>query len=151
LRKNQKPKNKMQYSKKTMEHFMHPKNMGEIKNPDGVGEVGNPTCGDIMKVFIKVSKDKKTGKEKIKEIKFQTFGCASAIASSSVLTEMAKGKTFQQAESIKMKDIANELGGLPKIKLHCSAMASEALQKAIQDYKNKSESKNKQTYFSFFI
>jgi nitrogen fixation protein NifU and related proteins len=127
----------MQYSKKVMRHFINPKNMGEIKNPDGVGEIGNPTCGDIMKVSIKVSKDRKTGKEKIKEIKFQTFGCASAIASSSILTEMAKGKTFKEAESIKMKDIAKELKGLPQIKLHCSAMASEALKKAIDQYKSK--------------
>ncbi len=129
----------MQYNKKVMKHFIHPKNMGEIKNPDGVGQIGNPTCGDIMKVFIKVQKDKKTNSEKIKQIKFQTFGCASAIASSSVLTEMAKGKTFSQAKAIKMKDVADELKGLPKIKLHCSAMASEALAKAIEDYHSKKE------------
>jgi nitrogen fixation NifU-like protein len=124
-----------------MKHFIKPKNMGEIKNPDGVGQVGNPTCGDIMKVFIKVEKDKKTGKEKLKQVKFQTFGCASAIASSSVLTEMAKGKTFSEAKNIKMKDVANELNGLPNIKLHCSAMASEALAKAIEDYNSKKEKK----------
>jgi nitrogen fixation protein NifU and related proteins len=96
-------------------------------------------CGDIMKVYIKVEKDKKTNLEKIKQIKFQTFGCASAIASSSILTEMAKGKTFQEAEGIKMKDIANELQGLPPIKLHCSAMASQALKKAIEDYNSKNK------------
>jgi nitrogen fixation NifU-like protein len=124
-----------------MKHFIKPKNMGEIKNPDGVGQVGNPTCGDIMKVFIKVEKDKKTGKEKLKQVKFQTFGCASAIASSSVLTEMAKGKTFSEAKNIKMKDVANELNGLPNIKLHCSAMASEALAKAIEDHNSKKEKK----------
>ena len=122
-----------------MQHFLHPKNMGEIKNPDGVGQVGNPTCGDIMKVFIKVQKDKKTGKETLKQVKFQTFGCASAIASSSILTEMAKGKTFEQAKAIKMKDVAKELQGLPQIKLHCSAMASEALGKAIENYNSKKE------------
>ncbi len=121
-----------------MRHFTKPKNMGEIKNPDGVGQVGNPTCGDIMKVFIKVKKNKK-GEEIIKDIKFQTFGCASAIASSSMLTEMAKGKTFEQAKEIKMKDIAEKLGGLPKLKLHCSAMASETLVKAMDDYKSKSK------------
>ena len=129
----------MQYNKKVMEHFLHPKNMGEIKNPDGVGQVGNPTCGDIMKVFIKVQKDKNTGKETLKQVKFQTFGCASAIASSSILTEMAKGKTFEQAKAIKMKDVAKELQGLPQIKLHCSAMASEALGKAIENYNSKKE------------
>ena len=129
----------MQYNKKVMQHFLHPKNMGEIKNPDGVGQVGNPTCGDIMKVFIKVQKDKETGKETLKQVKFQTFGCASAIASSSILTEMAKGKTFEQAKAIKMKDVAKELQGLPQIKLHCSAMASEALGKAIENYNSKKE------------
>lgn len=127
----------MQYSKKVMQHFMNPKNMGEIKNPDGVGEIGNPTCGDILKVYIKVRRDKKSNKEFIKEIKFQTFGCASAIASSSILTEIAKGKTLEKSQEIKMKDIAEELGGLPKIKLHCSAMASQALKRAIEDYESK--------------
>ena len=126
----------MQYNKQVMKHFMKPKNMGEIKNPDGVGKVGNPTCGDIMKVFIKVGKNKK-GEEIIKDIKFQTFGCASAIASSSMLTELAKGKTFEESEKIKMKEIVKNLGGLPKLKLHCSAMASETLKKAIDDYKSK--------------
>jgi nitrogen fixation protein NifU and related proteins len=126
----------MQYSKKVMQHFMNPKNMGEIKNPDGVGEIGNPTCGDVLKVYIKVGKNKE-GKEVIKEIKFQTFGCASAIASSSILTEIAKGKTLEKSQEIKMNDIAEELGGLPKIKLHCSAMASQALKRAIEDYNSK--------------
>ncbi len=126
----------MQYNKKVIQHFMNPKNMGEIKNPDGVGKVGNPRCGDIMKVFIKVGKNKK-GEEIIKEIKFQTFGCASAIASSSMLTELAKGTTFKRAQEIDMKEIVKNLGGLPIIKLHCSAMASETLKKAIKDYKLK--------------
>jgi len=130
----------MNYNKKVMQNFMHPKNMGEIKNPDGVGELGNPSCGDIMKVFIKVGKDKK-GKEIIKDIKFQTFGCAAAIASSSILTQMAKGKELEKAGEIKMNDIINELGELPKLKTHCSGMASQALKKAIENYQNK---KNKQ-------
>ena len=129
----------MVYSRKVMRHFTKPKNMGEIKNPDGIGQVGNPTCGDIMKVFIKVKKNKK-GEEIIKEIKFKTFGCASAIASSSMLTEMVKGKTFKEANEIKMKDIAEKLGGLPRLKLHCSSMASETLKKAIEDYKSKKKS-----------
>ncbi len=126
----------MQYSKKVMRHFTKPKNMGEIKNPDGIGQVGNPTCGDIMKVFIRVKKNKR-GEEIIKNIKFQTFGCASAIASSSILTEMVKGKNFKEAQEIKMKDIAEKLGGLPKLKLHCSAMASETLKKAIENYESR--------------
>jgi nitrogen fixation protein NifU and related proteins len=126
----------MNYNKKVMQNFMHPKNMGEIKNADGVGEIGNPACGDIMKVFIKVGKDKK-GKEFIKEIKFQTFGCAAAIASSSILTQMAKGKELEKAQEIKMNDIVNELGELPKIKTHCSGMASEALKRAITNYQDK--------------
>lgn len=130
----------MNYNKKVMQNFMHPKNMGEIKNPDGVGEIGNPTCGDILKVFIRVGKDKQ-GKEFIKEIKFKTFGCASAIASSSILTQMAKGKTLKDSQGIGMKEIVNELGELPKIKFHCSAMASEALKKAIEDYESKKAKK----------
>ena len=119
-----------------MENFIHPKNMGEIKNPDGVGKVGNPVCGDIMWIYIKVSKDKKEN-EKIKEIKFKTFGCAAAIATSSIITQIAKGKTFTQAEKISMKGVAEELGGLPKVKLHCSALALNGLKRAIEDYKKK--------------
>lgn len=126
----------MNYNKKVMNNFMHPKNMGEIKNPDGIGEIGNPSCGDIMKVFIKVSKNKKR-EEIIKEIKFKTFGCAAAIASSSILTQMAKGKTLEQSQNIKMNDIVSELGELPKLKTHCSGMASEALKRAIKNYQDK--------------
>src|SRR4030042_1333859 len=126
----------MNYNKKVMQNFMHPKNMGEIKDADGIGEIGNPQCGDIMKVFIKVGKDKK-GKEFIKDIKFKTFGCVAAIASSSILTQMAKGKTLEKSQEIKMNDIVCELGELPKIKTHCSGMASEALKRAIIDYQNK--------------
>jgi nitrogen fixation protein NifU and related proteins len=121
------------YSKKVMENFMHPKNMGEIKNPDGVGKVGNPTCGDIMWVYIKI--DKKT--DTIKDIKFKTFGCAAAIATSSMITQIAKGKKVNEAEKITMKDVAKELGGLPPLKIHCSELANEALNKAITNYKKK--------------
>jgi nitrogen fixation NifU-like protein len=136
----------MNYNKKVMENFMNPKNMGEIKNPDGVGEIGNPTCGDIMKVFIRIGKDK-SGKEFIKDIKFKTFGCAAAIASSSILTQMAKGKSLKDSQNIKMKDIVEKLGELPKIKTHCSGMASEALKRAIIDYENKKgENQNKAPY-----
>ncbi len=119
---------KNQYSEKVLEHFKNPKNMGEMKNPDGVGEIGNPSCGDVMKVYIKVKDNK------IEDIKFQTFGCAAAIASSSMTTEIAKGKTLEEAKKLEMKDIVNELGELPKIKIHCSGMAVQGLRKAIEDY-----------------
>ena len=131
----------LQYSKKVMQHFMHPKNMGEIKNPDGIGKVGNPRCGDIMWVYIKVSKDKKSQKEKIKDIKFKTFGCAAAIATSSMITQIAKGKTLKEVQKIKYQDIVKSLGGLPAIKIHCSELAQEALKKSIEDYESRKESK----------
>jgi len=117
-----------QYSKKVMQNFFHPKNMGEMKNPDGVGKVGNPVCGDIMQVFIKVED------AKIKDIKFKTFGCAAAIATSSMITQLAKGKTLEQAKKITSKDVAKSLKGLPPIKMHCSNLASDALKMAIKDY-----------------
>jgi nitrogen fixation NifU-like protein len=123
------------YSKKVMEHFRNSRNMGEIKDADGIGEVGNPICGDLMKVFIKV--EKKDGKEIIKDIKFQTFGCAAAIATSSMTTELAKGKTLEEAIKITRDDIADALEGLPPIKMHCSNLASDALHKAIRDYYKK--------------
>ncbi len=121
----------MKYSKKVMKEFIHPKNMGEMKNPDGVGKIGNPTCGDIMHVYIKVKDDK------IKDIKFKTFGCAAAIASSSITTQIVKGKTIKEVEKIKIKDILKELKGLPAVKIHCSGMALQGLGKAIANYKNK--------------
>lgn len=121
------------YSKKTLNNFFNPKNFGKIKNPDAKGTVGNPACGDIMELEIKV--DKKTNR--IKEIKFQTFGCAAAIASTSMLTQLAKGKTLEEAEKITMKEIKENLGDLPKIKIHCSSMASQALKKAIKKYREK--------------
>lgn len=123
----------MEYSKKVMREFLHPKNMGEIKNPDGVGKVGNPICGDIMWVYIRV--DKKTNK--IKDIKFKTFGCGAAIATSSMITQLAKGKTINKAKNITLKDIAKSLKGLPPIKMHCSDMAAEALKAAIKNYEKR--------------
>ena len=125
----------LEYSKKVLKNFMNPKNMGEIKNPDGVGKVGNPTCGDIMWVYIKVRK--KNGKEIINDIKFKAFGCAAAIATSSMTTQLAKGKTLQEAEKIGMQNVADKLGGLPHIKMHCSSMAEKALKKAIENYREK--------------
>jgi nitrogen fixation NifU-like protein len=126
-----------------MKLFMNPKNMGEIKDADGIGKVGNPRCGDIMWVYIKVEKGKKKGEEIIKDIKFKTFGCASAIATSSMITQIAKGKTLEDAKKIKYKEVVDSLGGLPSIKIHCSQLATEALNKAIEDYKNKKKGKNK--------
>ena len=124
------------YSKKVMQEFLHPKNMGEMKNSNGVGEIGNPTCGDILHIYIKVSKNKK-GEEILKDIKFKAFGCAAAIASSSMITQLVKGKTLEKAKKINMQNIAKELKGLPPIKLHCSAMAAQALKKAIEDYEKR--------------
>jgi nitrogen fixation NifU-like protein len=128
----------LNYNKKVMKLFMNPKNMGEIKDADGIGKVGNPHCGDIMWVYIKVGKGKKKGEEIIKEIKFKTFGCAAALATSSMITQIAKGKTLNDASKIKYKEVVDSLGGLPAVKIHCSQLATEALNKAIEDYqKNK--------------
>ena len=119
------------YTEKVMDHFMNPRNMGEMDDPDGVGEVGNPTCGDMMKLYIKVEDGV------IKDIKFQTFGCGAAIATSSIITEMAIGKTLDEAFALNREDVTNELGGLPPVKLHCSNLAADALKAAIEDYKKK--------------
>lgn len=119
------------YSKKVMELFQHPHNMGEIKNPDGVGTVGNPVCGDMMKIFIKVKDNK------IADIKFQTYGCAAAIATSSMITDLAKGKTLEEAEKITRKNVSDSLEGLPPIKEHCSNLAADGLHAAIEDYRKK--------------
>lgn len=119
------------YSKKVIDHFRNPRNIGEIKNADGVGTVGNPVCGDLMTIYIKVKDNI------IKDIKFKTFGCAAAIATSSMITELAKGKTLDDAMKITRDDVADELDGLPTIKLHCSNLAADALHEAIKDYKNK--------------
>lgn len=119
------------YSKKVMEHFINPRNVGVIENPDGYGKVGNPVCGDLMEIFIKVKDDV------ITDIKFKTFGCGSAIATSSMVTELAKGKHVDEAMKITRNDVADELEGLPPQKMHCSNLAADALQAAIKDYKNK--------------
>jgi len=119
------------YSKKVMDHFMSPRNVGVIDNPDGYGKVGNPVCGDLMEIFIKVKDDI------ITDIKFKTFGCGSAIATSSMVTELAKGKHVDEAMKITRNDVADELDGLPPQKMHCSNLAADALQEAIKDYKNK--------------
>jgi len=124
------------YSNKVMEEFRHPHNIGEMKDPDGVGKVGNAQCGDLMWVYIKVAKNKK-GEEIIKDIKVKTFGCVAAIATSSKLTEMAKGMALEEALKINKEKIAKELGGLPPIKMHCSVLSMDGLRKAIEDYRNK--------------
>jgi len=126
----------MQYSKKVLEHFTRPHNQGTIKNPSGVGMVGNPVCGDLMKIYIKVKQDKQKG-EVIQDIKFETLGCASAIATSSMVTDLAKGQTISDAMKITRNDVADALEGLPPIKMHCSNLADEALHEAIKDYQNK--------------
>lgn len=126
----------MQYSKKVIEHFTRPHNQGSIKNPDGVGMVGNPVCGDLMKIYIKVKTDKKKG-EYISDIKFETLGCASAIATSSMITDLAKGKSIQEAMKITRDDVAEALEGLPPIKMHCSNLSDEALHEAIKNYEEK--------------
>lgn len=129
-----------QYSKEVYKHFKCPKNMGEIKNPDGVGEVGNIRCGDIMHIYIKISKHA-DGKEYIDDIKFKTLGCAAAIAASSVTTELAKGKTLEEAEKITKDDVNRALGMLPPQKYHCSILSVEGIKKAIADYRNKAKGK----------
>lgn len=123
----------MGYSKKVMDHFMNPRNVGALESPDGYGKVGNPVCGDLMEMFIKVKE------EKIDEITFRTFGCTAAIATSSMTTEMAKGKTLDEALKITRKDVADTLGGLPPQKMHCSNLAADALHLAIEDYRQKAE------------
>lgn len=119
------------YSKKLMDHFQNPRNVGEIADADGIGEEGNPTCGDMMKLYIKV-KD-----EKIVDAKFQTFGCGAAIGVSSMITEMAKGKTVDEAMAITKESVAEALDGLPPQKMHCSNLGADALHKAIEDYRKK--------------
>jgi nitrogen fixation protein NifU and related proteins len=126
----------MKYSQKVLEHFTHPHNQGVMKNPSGVGIVGNPVCGDLMKIYIKVKNDRQRG-EYIKDIKFETLGCASAIATSSMVTELAKGKRVEEAIKITRQDVAKHLEGLPPVKMHCSNLADEALHAAIKDYKSR--------------
>lgn len=129
------------YSKKIIELFKHPKNAGKIKNPDGVGEAGNLLCGDLMKIYLKVGKNKK-GEDFIEDIKFETLGCAVAIANSSLLTTLAKGKTIKGALKIKKEDLIKKLGKpLPPFKIHCSVLAVDALKEAIYDYYTKKQLK----------
>lgn len=118
----------MQYSEKVMEHFSNPRNVGVIEDADGIGEVGNPVCGDVMKITIKVADDRLT------DLRFQTLGCGAAIATSSMVTEMARGLTIQEAVGITKKQVADELGGLPPVKMHCSVLATDGLKRAIDDY-----------------
>lgn len=119
----------MEYSGKVVDHYTNPRNVGKIEDASGIGEVGNPVCGDIMKMFIKVEDDR------IVDVKFKTFGCGAAIATSSIATEMIKGKTIEEALKLKNTDVVNTLGGLPPVKLHCSVLAEEAIQEAIADYR----------------
>ena len=119
------------YTETVMDHFMNPRNVGEIENADGVGEVGNAKCGDILKMYLKIDNDV------ITDVKFETFGCGSAIASSSMATEMVKGKTVEEALAITNKQVVDALGGLPAHKLHCSVLAEESIKSAIKDYYDK--------------
>ncbi|HOB08698.1 MAG: Fe-S cluster assembly scaffold protein NifU [Limnochordia bacterium] len=119
------------YSEKVMDHFQHPRNVGEIPDADGVGVEGNARCGDIMKIWIKVENDR------IVDVKFKTFGCAAAVATSSMITELVKGKTITEAEAITNRAVADALDGLPPIKMHCSNLAADALKAAIADYRSK--------------
>ena len=121
----------MQYSDKVMQHLQNPQNVGELDRADGIGRVGNPTCGDVMELYIKVEDDR------IVDARFKTFGCGAAIATSSMVTEMVKGKTIKEALEISNRAVANALDGLPPVKMHCSVLAEEALKSAIEDYMKK--------------
>jgi nitrogen fixation protein NifU and related proteins len=123
------------YTQKVMDHFKNPRNMGEIPDADGVGTVGNPVCGDLMTIYIKVKDNR------LEDIKFKTFGCGSAIATSSMITELAKGKTLEEGMKITRGNVADELGGLPPVKMHCSNLAADALHAAIEDYYKKEKAK----------
>lgn len=123
-----------QYSRKVIDHFTNPRNMGEIEDADGIGEVGNPKCGDVMQLFIKV----KDGR--IEDAKFKTFGCAAAIATSSMITEMVKGKALSELDHVTNEAVTEALGGLPRVKLHCSVLAEGALKAALKDYDNRKNS-----------
>ena len=124
------------YNEKVMDHFMHPRNVGEIEDPSGVGQVGNPKCGDIMKMYIKVDDD-----ENISDVSFQTFGCGAAIATSSMATELIKGKSVDEAMQLTNEAVVEALEGLPPVKLHCSVLAQEAVEAAIKDYREKKAAK----------
>ncbi|MBI2329574.1 MAG: Fe-S cluster assembly scaffold protein NifU [Chloroflexi bacterium] len=129
------PENWSLYSEKVMEHFKNPRNVGEIANPDGVGHVGNPVCGDIMELYLKINDST------IVDAKFKTFGCGAAIATSSMVTEMVKGKSLDEALKISNKAVAQALDGLPPVKMHCSVLAEEALKSAIEDYLDRKKGK----------
>jgi nitrogen fixation NifU-like protein len=133
----------MQYSDILMDHFKNPRNQGEIKDADGVGEVGNPVCGDMMKIYIMVGENDK-GEEFLRDIKFQTLGCGAAIASSSMLTELAKGQKIEDALKITREQIAEKLGGLPKEKIHCSVLAAEGLRNAVDNYRGQTFKETKE-------
>lgn len=124
------------YNEKVMDHFMHPRNVGEMENPDGVGQVGNPKCGDIMKMYIKVDEN-----ENISDVTFQTFGCGAAIATSSMATELIKGRSVEEAMQLTNDAVVEALEGLPPVKLHCSVLAQEAVEAAIKDYREKKAAK----------
>ena len=121
------------YTEKVVDHFQNPRNMGDLENPDGVGVVGNPTCGDMMQIQIKVRDDR------IEDVRFKTFGCGAAIATTSVATELIKGKTIEEALQVTNRDVMEVLGGLPPGKVHCSLLAEEAIQAAVKDYRSKRE------------
>ncbi len=123
------------YSEKVMEHYENPRNVGEIEDADGVGTVGNPACGDVMKLTVKIEDDR------IVDVKFKTFGCGAAIATSSMVTELVKGKTIEEALKVSNKTVAEALGGLPKVKMHCSVLAEDALRAAIEDYRKSKKKK----------
>ena len=125
------------YSKKVIEHFKDPHNYGKMKNPDGIGKVGNPMCGDVMHLYIKVEKGI------IKDVRYETFGCVAAISTSSIVTDLAKGKSLQEAMKIDSNKVVKSLGGLPEIKYHCSLLAVDALKKAINDYLSKKKNERK--------
>jgi nitrogen fixation NifU-like protein len=125
------------YSEKVLEHFRNPHNVGEIKDADGIGTVGNPVCGDMMTMYIKVKDDR------IEDIKFKTYGCGAAIATSSMTTDLAKGKTIDEAEKISRGSVAEALDGLPPVKMHCSNLAADALHEAIKDYRKRREVEGK--------
>jgi len=124
------------YSPKVMEHFLNPRNMGEIPDASGIGEVGNPSCGDVMRLYLKIDEN-----EVIEDAKFMTFGCGAAIASSSMVTEMIKGKTIEEALRVTNETVAEALGGLPPSKIHCSVLAQQAIEAAIKDYREKKAKK----------
>ena len=124
-----------EYSQKVMDHFMNPRNVGVIEDADAIGEVGNPRCGDIMRMYLKIKDNV------IEDIKFQTFGCGAAVATSSMVTELVKGKTLEEALKVTKMDVADALGGLPPIKMHCSILAEEGIKAAIDDYKKKHDKK----------